>query len=322
MWIALAAVALAGFVYQRIGLARDVRRFPPPGRFVVSGGDRLHFVCRGEGTPTVVFESALATSSLSWARVQDDVARFTTACAYDRAGFAWSDPPAHRQTFARTVDQLEAVLATCTAPHVLVGHSFGAFVCLECAHRHPGHIAGLVLVDPPSDWMTMDRRQRRMLRGGMAMSRLGGLLARVGVVRGSLAALTGGAPGATRHFVKVFGPTTAGTLRRLVNEVRKLPPELHPVIASMWSRPQCFAALADTIGMMPDAARAVAAIRTLGDIPVVVISGGDQPPAILEAHRALARLSSRGRTIVASRSGHWVPYDEPELIIEAIRSVL
>jgi hypothetical protein len=51
---------------------------------------------------------------------------------------------------------------------------------------------------------------------------VGALLAHVGIVRGCLALLTGGAPSAPRHFVRIFGPTTARTLERLVGEVRKL----------------------------------------------------------------------------------------------------
>ena len=289
MWIVAAGLAallaLAGLVYQRNGLARDARRFPAPGRFVDAAGQRLHVVCRGTGTPAVVFESALATSSLSWTRVQDAVARFASACAYDRAGFAWSDSSTGETTFARTVDGLEAVVSSLSSkpPHVFVGHSFGVFVCLQYAARHPGNVAGLVLVDPPSDWMPMDRRQRRLLRGGMAMSRLGGLLARIGVVRASLALLTGGAPAATRNFVKVFGPTTARTLQRLVGEVRKLPEEIHPVVQAMWCRPKCFDAMADTLRMMMEATAAVGRITSLGDIPTIVISSGDQPLPIVDA---------------------------------------
>ena len=322
MWVAIAVaavVAVAGTLYQRRGLTRDMRRFPPPGTFVDADGDRLHVVCRGSGGPTVVFESAIAASSLGWARVQADVARFATACAYDRAGFAWSDAPSRPHTFARTVHHLEAVLAPRASPYVLVGHSFGVFVCLDHAARNAGTVAGLVLVDPPSEWMAMDRGQRRMIQGGIFMSRLGGLLARVGIVRACLALLTGGAPAAPRNFVKIFGATTARTLERLVGEVQKLPSEIHPVVQAMWCRPKCFAAMADHMRMLPEATRSAAAITSLGDMPLVVISSGDQPPDILAAHRRLAALSTRGRTVVAAKSGHWIPFDEPELIVDAVR---
>jgi len=322
--LVLVLLAAAGAVYQARGHERDLAAFPAPGRFIEAEGRRLHIVCLGSGSPAVIFEAALAASSLSWTRVQNDVARWTTACAYDRAGFAWSDEAAQPATFARTVDGLESVAGSVgyPPPHVLVGHSLGSFICLEYARRHPDRVAGLVLVDPPSDWMNPDRRQRRMLRGGVLMSRLGGRLARIGVVRASLALLTGGAPSASRHLVKVFGPTTAGTLKRLVDEVRKLPEDLHPTVAAMWCQPKCFAAMADHIRIMPEASETVSAIRSLGHIPTVVISSGDQSADIAAAHAALARLSTRGRIVVAAKSGHWIPYDEPELIVAAVRSIV
>ncbi len=322
--IAVLVLAVAGVLYQSVGLGRDTRRFPPPGQLIDVGGYRLHAVCRGRGTPTAVLESAIGASSLSWARVQPAVARFTSVCAYDRAGLAWSDASMVPRTFARIVDELHAFLTNqeCAAPYVMVGHSFGVFVCLTYAARHPQQVAGLVLVDPPSEWMHMDRRQVRMLRGAVQLSRVGGLLARMGIVRACLALLTGGAPAAPRYFVKVFGPTAARTLERLVGEVRKLPPEIHPVVQALWCQPKCFQAMADHLRVLQEATATAAAVRSLGDAPVIVISSADQTPDVTASHQALAAMSSHGRVVFASKSGHWVPYDEPELIVEAIREVV
>jgi hypothetical protein len=64
-------------------------------------------------------------------------------------------------------------------------------------------------------------------------------------VRACLALLTGGAPAAPRYFVKVFGPTAARTLERLVGEVRKLPSDIHPGVQALWCQPKCFQAMAD-----------------------------------------------------------------------------
>jgi pimeloyl-ACP methyl ester carboxylesterase len=204
----------------------------------------------------------------------------------------------------------------------MVGHSFGVFVCLTYAAQHPQRVAGLVLVDPPTDWVHVDHRRLRLLWGAGQLSRLGGLLARLGVVRVCLELLTGGAPAAPRHFAKVFGPMTARTLERLVGEVRKLPPEIHPVVQALWCQPKCFQAMADHLRVLREATASVREIGSLGDLPVVVISSGDQPPDVTASHQALARLSSRGYVVFASKSGHWVPYDEPELIVETIREVV
>jgi pimeloyl-ACP methyl ester carboxylesterase len=322
--ITLLALVVAGGVYQRIALARHRRMFGPPGQLIDVGGHRLHALCRGRGSPLVLLESAIAASSLSWARVQPAIAEFTQVCAYDRAGLAWSDPPCRPPTFDGIVDELGALLAK-VAPRdrcVLVGHSFGSLIVRAYAARHPSQVAGLVLVDPPMEWLRDTRERARMLSGGRRLSKVGALLAHVGVVRASLALLSGGAPGVPRRFVKIFGPTAARTLERMVGEVQKLPPELHPVVQAHWCQPKCFHAMADYMLALERDGGSIATLVPPRDIPVVVISSGRQPPEEIAEHRALAQASLAGRHIVAEASGHWVPFDEPHVIVAAVRQLV
>ena len=53
---------------------------------------RMHIQVTGESTPTVLFESGMGASCLSWKLVQPAVAEFSRAVSYDRAGHGWSDP--------------------------------------------------------------------------------------------------------------------------------------------------------------------------------------------------------------------------------------
>jgi pimeloyl-ACP methyl ester carboxylesterase len=323
--LTVVALSATGVIYQRVGSARDVRGFPPPGRLLDVGGYRLHAICHGEGEPTVVLESAIAASSLSWSRVQPEVARFTSVCAYDRAGLGWSSHATQPRTLDRILDDLRAVIANMSGPNpcVMVGHSFGAFVCVAYAARHPHDVSGLVLVDPPSEWVPMSPRQRYLVGGAIQLSRIGAFLARVGVVRACLALLTGGAPAVPRHFVKVFGPATARTLERLVGEVRKLPADIHPLVRAAWCQPKCFHAMADYLSVFHEATETAAVRRpSLHDVPLAVISSADQPANVMALHEALVRTSSHGVHVVASKSGHWVPFDEPELVVAAIRDVV
>jgi len=79
----LALLLAVGTVYQAIGTRRDRRRFPPPGRLVRVNDRRMHIHVTGEGTPTVILESGMGASCLSWTLVQPQVAQFTRAVSYD-----------------------------------------------------------------------------------------------------------------------------------------------------------------------------------------------------------------------------------------------
>ena len=320
----LATLLVIGVLYQRFGIRRQHRRYRPPGLLIDVGGHRLHATCGGNGRPLVLLESGIAASSLSWAGVQPAIARFTRVCAYDRAGLAWSDPPSCPRTFGRILDELASVLAY-VAPHercVLVGHSFGSFVVRAYAARHPDRISGLVLVDPAVEWLTTTPERSRLLWGGRHLSRVGAVLAHVGVVRACLALLTGGAPAAPRRFVRVFGPTAARTLERLVGEVRKLPPRVHPVVQALWCQPKCFHAIAEHLLALERDGALISTMIPPREVPVVVISSGSQPTESLAAHRMLAEASAQGRHVVATRSAHWVQFDEPDLIVEIVRELV
>lgn len=112
----LAVLATAGAIYQAIGTWRDRRRFPPPGRLVRVNGRRMHILVAGEGTPTVVFESGMGASCLSWTLVQPQVAQFTRAVSYDRAGHGWSDPAREPRIAQQIAQELHVLLDAAGVP--------------------------------------------------------------------------------------------------------------------------------------------------------------------------------------------------------------
>ena len=160
------------------------------------GGRRLHVQTEGSGRPVVVLESGIAASSLNWTLVQRLVAGFTTVVSYDRAGFGWSDAAAHACSAADAARDLAALLehAELAGPFVLVGHSFGGLIVRVFQQQNPDRVAGMILVDPIArvDWRDLSEPRRKTLARGVRLSRRGAVLARAGVVRLALNALTSG----------------------------------------------------------------------------------------------------------------------------------
>jgi pimeloyl-ACP methyl ester carboxylesterase len=323
----LVAVLLAGMACQTIRAQEDARRYPPLGRLVEVAGTRLHIYEAGEGSPTVVFDAALGGSCLSWAHVQAQVARFTRTCSYDRAGMGWSDPGLGPRTAERIVKELRALLhnAGLPPPYVLVGHSFGGFTARLYAAKYRREVAGLVLIDVPDprEWLENPAQKQRAAIGAR-LSRYGALVARLGIARFVAHLVMAGAVDAARASVHVI---TAGVLRghidRILAPLVRVPPEFRPILRHFWTHPKFYAALAGQMESISEtAAQVLASANGYGDLPLVVLSASNPAPAHFAAQEGVARLSSRGRHLVATRSGHWIQLDQPDLVIEAVRQVV
>lgn len=113
-------------------------------------GRALNLRCSGSGSPTVLLESGFGVGAAGWGRSQPQLARITRVCAYDRAGYGFSDvgpDPRDGAAIARDLDQGLAA-AGIEGPYVVVGHSAGALYARLFAARRPGEVQGLVLLDP------------------------------------------------------------------------------------------------------------------------------------------------------------------------------
>ena len=304
-------------------------RFPPPGRLVDVGGYRLHLNCSGSGAPPVIFDAALGGSSISWSLVQPAISKLSHTCSYDRAGFGWSDPGPMPRTAGRIADELRVLLdrADIRPPFVLVGHSFGGLVMRIFAARYRLDVAGLVLVDPahPEDWVKPAPKEQIKIDRGVRLCRHGAIAARYGVARfvSGLAAL--GALSLARGIVAMVSRRElAREDEGILAPVTRLPLEVRRPLRHFWSRETFFQALGSQIeSICTSAAETLeAGANGYGDLPLVTISSSDPGDYRLRQQEALARLSTRGRHVVASNSGHWVPLDQPEVVIEEITRML
>src|SRR4051812_33018198 len=139
---------VAGAGYQWFASAADRRAYPPPGELVDVGGHRLHIVCAGEGSPTVILDALGDGASPQWGWVQPAVVQTTRVCAYDRAGRGWSEAGPMPRDGKAIAQDLHALLLNgkIAGPVVLTGHSYGGLIALIYAGLYPEDVAGMVLV--------------------------------------------------------------------------------------------------------------------------------------------------------------------------------
>jgi pimeloyl-ACP methyl ester carboxylesterase len=319
--LALGAV----WLYGRRAKAALTALYPPPGRMVDVGGYRMHVLCQGErrhkGSPTVVLDAGNAEFSLTWALVQPKVAEFARVCAYDRAGLGWSEPGPNPRSAPKIVEELHAMLAQAgeEPPYVLVGHSMGGVYARLYAHAHPEQVAGMVLVDAGHG----DEENR--FSGALAkqaslsytmmpwMFRLLRALNAIGLPLFPSGKVEGGWPSPIPEPVReiYLGVIFAGTR--------------HFRAASQES-----ASIRNSFAAARAAQRA-----GLGEMPLAVLwpaENVDQPVASEDAKQLqsvtdelqheLAALSTNGRPVRVPDCGHHIQIDQPDVVVEAIRSVV
>ncbi len=312
-------LVLMGAIYQAVATRNDERRYLPPGELVGVGSYRLHINCVGEGSPTVVLDAGLPGTSLDWCLVQPKVAKFTQICAYDRAGYGWSDSSPMPRTSQQIANELHTLLgnAGVEGPYVLVGHSFGGYNVRLYAHSFAADVAGIVLVDAAHEDQS-SRWPPEMQRLEAAQLQANAVLRTV-------------APLGLLRLVSELG------LDPLLNErLMQLPADVRPMWKAVVYRTDYIRTAYAELSAFEESAAQVRATGLLGDIPLVVITSGklDSPMALpgypvdqmnqihRELQNELAGLSVNSTHVIAKESGHYIQFDQPELLVSAIRQMV
>jgi pimeloyl-ACP methyl ester carboxylesterase len=305
-----------GAVYQAISNAVDARRFPQRGKLVQAGDIKLNIECSGEALPTVILESAGAFTSRSWAKVQPEVAKFARVISYDRAGYGWSESSTYPRTATQLAKELKALLDAAgeKGPYILVGNSVGGYVNQAFANEYPQDVAGMVLVDashPDTETKTIEVLSPEAREKYNSFSKL--------IVSPS------------GQFMTVWA-TRLGIVRLLTPRSDELTNELNYL---SWQTKQMWAVFSE-FEAHEESSEQIRKMRTLGDRPLIVLTAGkidegiyDDPNDATAAHKLwveviqkdLVRLSTRGKQIVVTDSGHMIPMERPEAVVAAIREV-
>jgi pimeloyl-ACP methyl ester carboxylesterase len=241
----------------------------------------------------------------------------------------WSDAGPLPRTSRRLATELRDLLraAEVPPPYILVGHSFGGLVVRYFAAQYAEDTAGLVLLEPahPEHWAAPSDADRRLIERGTRLCRHGVVAARLGIAR-AVSALVGlGALAPARALVAL---ASRGGLGRedegILAPMWKLPPEARRALRRLWTEPKFFEALGSQIESICASAAEVrsATVAGHGNLPLVTISSANAGQNRLVRDGRLAQLSSRGRHILSPTSGHWIPLDDPALVISTVTEMV
>ena len=283
--VALAPAAMA---------VRDV-----PGQLYDIGKIKLHMNCLGTGGPTVVFDAGLGGFSLEWLRIQRQLRDTVRTCAYDRAGYGWSEMGPSPRSTSQINDEFERLLevADLQPPYILVGHSFGGYNVQYYAKSHPDKVAGVVLIDS-----SHSEQAERIPEVRVKKARRG-------------------RPQMVTHFndtaiFELYPEDIRETVRRIMGSRKS--------VITQRREQASFGFSGTEVEFLGDA---------FPNVPLTVITRGRQewPEHPLGNARAkawqtmqqeLAELSPQGRQIQAQTSGHMVHLDQPGLVAGVIRRMV
>jgi len=299
--------------------AAFIKEPPPLGKLVDVGGFKLHIHTTGKGGPPVVLLAGSGNWSIHWSLVQPKVAEFAQVSSLDYQGLGWSEfGPPHRG-LKQDAYEIRTLLreAGLEGPYLFVGQSLGGLIAQVFASSWPEDVAGIIFVDSS----TPDLRLKFMKdgQGVWDLCRNRGRGEPVPPIQKRLL---------QKPELKSFPQN------RDYGDLTMFPSHIQELFQWFAKKPFVFAKgqrnhMNDEMAEMHENKTAY----QLGNLPITVISGDDPDrykddengAERLKWHKEavayLMSLSTRATLVSASKSGHWVHVDEPQVVIDAVKNM-
>jgi len=317
--LSLVCICVACYIEAKCGPV-ELEGPQPLGKLYEVGGHKMHLYLTGEGNrgPAVVLEAGAGAFSIDWYLVQQEVMQFTRVCSYDRAGHAWSELGPRPRTYRQAAYDLHRLLAKAgiPAPYVMVGHSMGGALVRTFVSEYPDDVVGIVLVDVgiegspgyvngkvTAPWEGVQPRPIPTPRDIHEDERV--------LAKPELDGY--------KQFRELFGPP------KIEPPFDRLPEPIQRLRLWAMSLPQSnvtdYNAYAAEEGFLLFADR-IRHEHPLGNKPVVILSRKSDEQERMKRQRELLNLSGNSVFSVSDFPVHEIHLAQPDLVVEAIRTVL
>lgn len=286
----------------------------------IGGGQRLNLYCTGQGSPTVVMDAGMGDSTVSWALVQPELSKHGRVCSFDRAGLGFSDAARRPGTPVNASEDLHALLNAAgeTPPFILVGHSLAGLNVRVYADKYRDQVIAMVIVEGSHEdqsaegWAIGAPDQQAKYDAYLKDAR--------GCIDAARKGLKKGAP----DYTKCVGTTDDPRFSPAINNAQ----------AAYGSTERWQAAIAsereNVYYTSADQTRATR--KDVGDMPLIVLTHSPYPKRDDETqeeryrrtlswegmHTRVAAMSTRGINIIVPDTGHYIQYDKPQVVIDAV----
>ena len=327
------SLALIGAIYESIASARDEKLYKPIDQMVDVDGIQVRMDCRGSGSPTVVLESGAQSYSIHWWLIQDEVAKFTRVCSYDRPGYGWSDSAPAMSSSQQVATLLHATLEAAgeRPPYLMVGHSLGGVFVRTFAAEYPEEVVGMVLVD--------SSHEQQSLRYPPEFDPF--IALQTDLANKSLPILQGAASLGLMRVTGYMEPNFT---------FLKVPDNQSQSVRAQVYRTSFYGTVKREVAFMEICLSQPGELKSLGDMPLIVLSAEQNAREMYESNVVyepyldspsqltlavvqdyvgnmsamqdeLAALSTCGKRIIVADSGHNIQLDQPQVVIDAIQEV-
>jgi len=274
-------------------------------------GASLWYSDEGQGEPAVLVHGS-ASDHRTWTIARGEFARHFRAITYSRR-YHWPNeriPEGVDYSMQEHVDDLEELLRVLDAePAHLVGHSYGALVCLLLAVRAPRLVRSLVLAEPPAITLFVSNvpKPREVLRLLLTRPRTAAAIIKfgaTGVAPATAALKRNDANGAFRTFTEsVLGKSA----------FRRLSPEREEQGRENFIEAELLGS-----GFPPLDAAALRGIRH----PTLLLHAQESPPLFRLLVDRLEELIPNTERTSIPRASHIMHEDNPEVFNAAVLSFI